>query len=136
MKKYLYIPLALVLIGLGIWGCTVTRTRTLGSCLPEEAWSSVSCRELVLDLSAQEIQALMDDTVVSHRRECPDLDQGRLTLLIQAGGKTYLMELGEDGCIALADDSQPEKNRTCWHNAGATLYTRLSEHRVSYTNSR
>lgn len=127
MKKYLYIPLALLLIGLGIWGCTVNRTRTLASCLPEGQWSSISCQELTLNVSASELQEMMDDTVVTHRSDIQGFGDGCLTLLIRADGDAYLVELGENGSITVADARQPEKTRTYWHNAGATLYTKLSD---------
>lgn len=127
MKKYIHIPIALLLIAIGIWGCTVTRTRTLASCLPEGPWASVSCQEQNLSIGPDRLHKLMADTVVTHIPEFQDFGDGILTLLIRTDGAAYLVEMGDNGNIALSDCRQPEKTRTFWHDAEASLYTRLTE---------
>lgn len=124
MKHDWHIPLAIGLILLGIWGCFVNSPRFLSDCLPEGQWESVTCREQVL--STQEIQALMEGTVVSHRAAWQDFDEPYLPLLIQIDGATHLVELSGDGRIAVADPSHPEKTRTFWQDAGGELYQTLS----------
>lgn len=126
MKKYFHIPLALALILLGIWGCSHNRVRSLANCLPKGEWVSVACREQDLDMTPAELQELMADTIVSHRTRLSGFGRGRLTLAIEAGNGAYLVEIGEDGMISIADYNRLDKPRTFWYDAGGSLYRTLT----------
>lgn len=133
MKKYLHIPIAILLIAIGIWGCTLNRPRPLLACFPTDDWTAVSGSHMmpggdsddVLDIDPEELKELMHTVDVRPRSSFGRWTCETVSLHLAAEETTLSVEIGQDGCITIAEPDNPEKTRTFWRAENADLYQTL-----------
>lgn len=133
MRKYLHIPIALLLIAIGIWGCTLHRSRPLITCFPTDDWTAVSgsymqpgeSKSVSLSITPEELKAAMDNVCVRPRSEFSGWTCEKIFLHLAAEGMTLSVEIGADGCVTIAQLSDLEGTRTHWCAEDAALYENL-----------
>lgn len=133
MKKYLHIPLALLLIVLGIWGCTMNRPRPLISCFPSDDWTAVSAERILpgegsagaLDITPEQLKEAMAGISVRPRSSFHSWIYDTVFLHIQAQDTTLSLKIGENGDITIAQLPDEEDTRTCWRAEDGSLYEAL-----------
>lgn len=138
MKNSIRITLAVVLFLLGLWGYNARRPRALTDCFPEGTWESVSVADFVpepgeagdvfdLAMTPEEVREAMAGVTVFHRGKFNGWGCANLTLRIRIGEKTMTAEIGEDGCVAIADLLDLSGSRTYWCAKDGRLYEALSD---------
>lgn len=133
MKKHLHTLAALFLIALGIWGCTLHRSRPLRTCFPTDDWTAVSGAHLLpgegadgeLDITPEALKEAVDNVSVRPRSAFPGWDCETVSLRIEAEGHTISAEVGENGTITIAEYPDPEGSRSYWQITAGTLYQPL-----------
>lgn len=133
MKKYLHIPIALLLIAVGIWGCTLHRSRPLITCFPTDDWTAVSAvqmlpgegEEIRLAITPEQLKEAVDDVSVRPRTDFSGWTCPTVFLHLAAEDTVLSVEIGEDGCVTIAALQDPEGTRTCWRAGDGALYESL-----------
>lgn len=128
MKKYLHIPIALLLIFLGIWGCTLHRSRPLLACFPTDDWTAVSGTQrpdTSVIITPDQLKEAVDGVSVRPCRKFSLWDCETVFLQIQAEDRTVCAEIGANGGISIWELGDPEGARTCWRAEDAVLYETL-----------
>lgn len=127
MRNSIRTILAFLLIAVGIWSYRYNRPRTLEACLPAGHWEAVSCRERELAVSAEELKDIFGDVTVFRRGRAAGPEGNIMTLTVEIDGAAYLVELDEEGKIAVAGPDNLASTRTHWLEADPELYETLSE---------
>lgn len=130
MKKYLHIPIALLLIAIGIWGCTLNRPRPLLTCFPRSDWQNIQGDHHLpgqgpdgaLKITPEELKAAMDGIDVRPLSHFSGWTCETVLMHISTGETTLSVEIGENGDITIAELNDLEGTRTCWRAENAALY--------------
>lgn len=133
MKKYLHIPIAILLIAVGVWGCTLHRSRPLITCFPTDDWTAVSGSHMLpgegsdgeLTITPEELKEAIASVSVRPRSEFSGWSCETVFMHLAAEGKTLSAEIGADGCITIAQLSDLEGTRTYWRAEDGALYESL-----------
>lgn len=132
MKKYLHIPIAIALILVGIWGCTLNRPRPLLTCFPTDDWTTAHMvpdegTDGTLAIAPEALKEAMDVIDVRPRSHFSGWSCETIFLHIQAESTAFSVEIGENGDISIAELSNPDGSATYWSAEDAVLYEALQD---------
>lgn len=133
MKKYLHIPIAILLIAIGIWGCSTRRARPILTCFPSAEFTSVSASRVFpgegfgtdLAVTPEQLFEAMDGATVRPRSSFMGWTSETIFMHVFAGGEGFYVEIGEDGNIIIAELSNLDESKTYWRAVDSELYDTL-----------